>query len=85
MKFMQPGMSVHQGFDHIATDAESLKDPRHTLRQLSDVMRKCVACHASYQIRTVKQPLKSNPRPSHHECYARYGVRKGFTQSGTPP
>lgn len=67
MKFMQLGMSVHQGFDHTAMGAESLKDPRHTLRQLSDVTGKCVACHASYQIRTVKQPLKSNPRPSHHE------------------
>lgn len=85
MKFMQLGMSVHQYFGQITVDAESLKDLRHTLRQLSDVIRKCVACHACYQIRTVEQPLKSDPQPSHHERSARHGARKGFTQSGTPP
>ena len=36
----------------IAADAESLKDPKHTLQQLSDAMSKCNVCHASYQIRT---------------------------------
>ncbi len=38
-EFMQLGMSVHKDFDQIAIDAESLKDPKHTLRQLSESMK----------------------------------------------
>ena len=53
-EFMQLGMSVHKDFDLIAADAETLKDPKHTLKQLGESMSKCTACHASYQIRTVK-------------------------------
>lgn len=53
-EFMQLGMAVHQDFDQIAADAESVKDPKHTLRQLSDSTGKCVACHATYQIRTTR-------------------------------
>ncbi len=53
-EFMQLGMSVHQDFDQIAADAESVKDPKHTLRQLGDSTGKCVACHATYQIRTTR-------------------------------
>lgn len=56
-EFMGLGMSLHQDFDQIASDAESKKDPKLTLRQLSDSMSKCAACHASYQIRTVTKPL----------------------------
>lgn len=65
-EFMRLGMSVHQSFDQIAADAETLKDSKHTLQQLSDSMKKCVACHASYQIRTAEQPLKSTQHPGHH-------------------
>ena len=50
-EFMQLGMSVHKDFDLIAADAESLKDSKHALQQLSDAMGKCTACHATYQIR----------------------------------
>ncbi|ABB75275.1 hypothetical protein [Nitrosospira multiformis] len=50
-EFMQLGMSVHKAFDEIAADAESRKDPRHTLRQLSESMMKCSTCHVTYQIR----------------------------------
>ena len=57
-EFMQLGMSVHKDFDQIASDAESLKDPKHTLRQLSESMKKCVACHADYQIRIKVRPAK---------------------------
>jgi len=63
-EFMGLGMSLHQDFDQIASDAESKKDPKLTLRQLSDSMSKCVACHASYQIRTVTKPL--DPGDSQH-------------------
>ena len=48
--FMQLGMSMHKDFDLIATDATSLKDPKHTLQQLSATMGKCIACHETYQI-----------------------------------
>lgn len=51
-EFMQLGMSLHRDFDQIAADAESRKDSKLTLRQLSDAMTKCVACHDAYQIRT---------------------------------
>lgn len=55
--FMTLGLSVHQDFDQIAADAESKRDPKLTLHQLSESMGKCVACHASYQIRSVTKPL----------------------------
>lgn len=48
--FMQLGLSVHRDFDRIADDAELLKDPKHTLRQLGTTMNTCAACHDSYRI-----------------------------------
>lgn len=50
-EFMQIGMGVHQAFDKIAEDAVSVRDSKHTLQQLSQLMSQCAACHASYQIR----------------------------------
>lgn len=64
-EFMQLGMSVHRDFDQIAMDAESLKDPKHTLGQLSKTMKKCVACHATYQIQTIYQSNAQNLKSSH--------------------
>lgn len=49
-EFMQLGMSMHKDFDLIAADAESLKDPKYSLQQISQTMAKCTACHATYQI-----------------------------------
>jgi cytochrome c556 len=49
--FMMLGMSMHKDFDVIAADAATSKDSRHTLKQLNEVMGKCTACHATYQIR----------------------------------
>jgi hypothetical protein len=66
-EFMELGASVHQDFDQIAEDAQSIKDLKHTLRQLSDSMGKCVVCHATYQIRTVNQSLKPASQSKHHE------------------
>jgi hypothetical protein len=66
-EFMRLGMSVHEDFDRIAVDAESIKDPKHILRQLSNTMFKCVACHDAYQIRTTAQPMQKNGAASHHE------------------
>ncbi len=66
-EFMQLGMSVHKDFDQIAADAESLKNPKHTLKQLSESMSKCVACHDAYQIRITGQPAKSHTQPIRHK------------------
>lgn len=66
-EFMQLGMSVHKDFDQIALDAESLKDPKHTLRQLSESMKKCNACHAGYQLRITTQPAKGEAQSLRHE------------------
>ena len=62
-EFMQLGMSLHQDFDLIAADAESKKDSKLTLRQLSDAMAKCVACHDAYQIRAT--PASGQPAQTH--------------------
>jgi cytochrome c556 len=53
-EFMQLGMTVHQDFDQIAADAETKKDSKHTLKQLSESMAKCTACHEGYQLATPK-------------------------------
>jgi UDP-glucose 6-dehydrogenase len=66
-EFMRLGMSVHEDFDRIAVDAESVKDPKQTLRQLSNTMFKCVACHDSYQLRTNGKPANQSGAASHHE------------------
>ncbi|MCX7184447.1 MAG: hypothetical protein NTW90_04285 [Nitrosospira sp.] len=66
-EFMRLGMSVHKDFDQIAADAESLKNPKHTLKQLSESMNKCVACHAAYQLRITDQPEKSHAQPMRHK------------------
>lgn len=52
--FMSLGISVYHDFEKIAADAQSNKDPKHTLQQLSQAMSKCVACDATYQMRTAK-------------------------------
>lgn len=49
--FRQLGASTHQDFAQIAMDAESLGDVSHSLGQLSATLQKCVACHATYQVR----------------------------------
>jgi len=66
-EFMQLGMSVHKDFDQIAADAESLKNPKHTLKQLSESMNKCVACHDAYQLRITDQPAKLHAQPMRHK------------------
>jgi hypothetical protein len=65
--FMQLGMSVHQSFDQIAADAETLKNPKHTLGQLSTTLQRCVTCHTAYQIRTTDLPTGAEAHPTHHK------------------
>jgi len=67
-EFMQLGMSLHKDFDLIAADAESKKDSKLTLRQLSDAMAKCVACHDAYQISATPasgQPVQAKEHEHH--------------------
>lgn len=49
--FKTLAFGVHRGFDGIAMDADAIGMPKHSLAQLSDVLRQCVACHATYQLR----------------------------------
>jgi hypothetical protein len=50
LEFKTLAFSTHRAFDTIAADAETNGTPKHALAQLSDVLQKCVACHASYQV-----------------------------------
>ena len=50
LEFKQLGHSVHEDFDRLALDAEALGDVKHAHTQLSETLKKCVACHALYQI-----------------------------------
>ena len=49
LEFKRLGHSVHADFDQLALDAEQLGDTSHSLRQLGDILEKCVACHATYR------------------------------------
>ncbi len=53
--FMKLGKSVHMDFDKIADDAGRVKDSKHTLRQLSEMIKKCQGCHKSYRIEVKNQ------------------------------
>ena len=66
-EFMQMGMSVHKAFDQISADAESMKDTKHTLRQLGKAMQTCNACHAGYQIRLTGHSTGRETQSSHHQ------------------
>ncbi len=48
--FMMQGKAVHMAFDAIADDAESIKDPKYTLKQLGDALSLCKGCHEMYRI-----------------------------------
>ena len=50
LEFKQLGHSVHEDFDRIALDIEAMGDVKHAHTQLSETLKKCVACHALYQI-----------------------------------
>ncbi len=52
LEFKQLGRQTHMAFDTLALDAENLADKAHALEQLGRLMNNCIACHASYQIRT---------------------------------
>jgi hypothetical protein len=49
-EFKLLGFDTHRQFDQLALDAEQLGDAGHTLVQLGELMRNCLACHAAYRI-----------------------------------
>jgi hypothetical protein len=51
LEFKSLAFAVHRGFDAIAVDAEGGGAARHALAQLSAVLQKCSACHATYEIK----------------------------------
>ena len=51
LEFKTLAFGTHREFDTVAADAEANGTPKHTLAQLADILRKCVACHASYQVK----------------------------------
>lgn len=50
MDFKKLGMGTHKAFDQLAMDAADLGDKDQTLKQLGELMQRCVACHALYRI-----------------------------------
>jgi hypothetical protein len=54
LAFKTLGMSVHRDMDDIANAAERGKPAPELLKMASNVLAKCVACHASWQILTLK-------------------------------
>jgi hypothetical protein len=44
------GFDTRKRFDQIAADAEQLKIPIHSRRQLDQLMKNCIACHSSFKI-----------------------------------
>ena len=48
--FMMQGKAVHRAFDSIADNAESIKDSKYTLKQLSEALSICQGCHEMYRI-----------------------------------
>lgn len=48
--FMMHGKAVHMAFDGIADDAESIKNSKHTLKQLGEALSICQGCHEMYRI-----------------------------------
>lgn len=56
LEFKTLGHSVHEDFDRIAMDAEAMNDARLSLHQLGETLKKCVACHATYQIALTPGP-----------------------------
>ncbi len=49
LEFKKLAFGVHGDFDAIAADAQRGVAPKHTLGQLSEVLRKCTACHEKYR------------------------------------
>lgn len=53
------GFDTRKRFDEIADDALKLRNPEHTIKQLSSTMNNCIACHSVYRFtEAYKAPLR---------------------------
>lgn len=52
LSFKKLGRDTHAKFDELALDAGQFGDSGHSLSQLGNLMRNCVACHAAYRFET---------------------------------
>jgi hypothetical protein len=43
------GFDTRKKFDEISDDAVKLRNPEHTIKQLSNTMNNCIACHSAYR------------------------------------
>jgi hypothetical protein len=50
LEFKTLAFDTHRAFDAIAANAEANGTQERVLAQLADVLQKCVACHAVYQV-----------------------------------
>ncbi|MCK5002889.1 MAG: hypothetical protein KAS57_07670 [Gammaproteobacteria bacterium] len=50
LAFKKLGFDTHNKFDELALNAEQLGNPDHSLRQLTELLNNCVACHSIYKI-----------------------------------
>lgn len=60
LEFKTLGQSTHAAFDQLALDAEQMGDRDMALRQLGEILGRCVSCHAAYRL-TAGAP----PGPDH--------------------
>jgi len=50
LEFKKLGFDTHTKFDQLAIDAEQFGDVTVSLKQLSELMQNCVACHEAYRV-----------------------------------
>lgn len=55
ISFKQPGLSMHQRMDEIASAAENGKQQPEIMSMMTEVLSSCVACHASWQLKVATQ------------------------------
>ena len=56
LEFKTLGLSTHASFDQISVTARDPEKKDLVFLQLANVLNNCVACHATYQIKTEKPP-----------------------------
>ena len=52
LAFKRMGLDTHRRFDRLALDAEQFGDSAASLKQLSELMKNCVACHSAFRLDT---------------------------------
>jgi hypothetical protein len=55
LTFKQLGFATHQRFDQLADNVQDLGDTGPALADMADLMRNCIACHATYRFELEQQ------------------------------